>query len=190
MKFIKIILLTGLAILAFMGIIGSVFQDNPNFQYPKLEIYKSGYNPDKNNYLRFNGFYDSNIDDVSYDKTALYSYLQPIFFFADGSFCYYSVEMNSVNFFENAENIQKGLTWGNYKIQGDTITMESLPYEHGVFWSKYRKVIHKGIISDGNINLFYSKGPGFLPLGNLNFILHSQKPDSTLNWIRNEEYFN
>ena len=185
MKTVKIIIIAALLI---------PFVNCCTSKYPQLEVYKPDYLPGTNINLHLNGYYDHSVE-IYYRNSVISDLVQPLFFFEDGSFCYDFSGIIKTRLAEvlntsktNYLVLIEHLTWGNYKIDGDTIIMESLQWSQGYFNSHYRCNIQKGIIHKDSICIFESNDK-CLNNRTLKFYAFDLKPDSTLNWIRKDQNY-
>ena len=151
--------------------------------YDNAILYKKGYNPGKNNELKFNGFYRTK------DKTDLF----PIFFYNNGSVIFSGYSKDTIELKEAISLAPKGFWgyWGNYKISGDTITIESFPTNFREY--RQERYLRKGIIKKGSIT-FYQEINRQNKVNEINEIIEfrnfNSKPDSTANWIRTKKKYN
>ena len=151
--------------------------------YDNAILYKNGYNPGKNNELKFNGFYQTK------NKTDLF----PIFFYNDGSVIFLGYSKDTIELKEHILSNPKGLWgyWGNYKISRDTITIETFPSNVQEF--RQERYLRKGIIKNGSIT-FYQEINRNHNVNEVNETIEFRdfktKPDSTANWIRTKKKYN
>lgn len=158
-------------------ILGCVSYDQP-------QIYHKNFQPGTHPLLRFDGYYTSTFEAKMTERA------KPLYFYRDGSvWCGESlIHMNSVD-----SLIRKGTphSWGNYKIDEDTITVERFFQEENT--GNYNRIILRGVIQKDNIHWLtrrFHDGKGDSVNYDMKFIPHSFKPDSTLNWTRTRKQFN
>lgn len=172
--------------------------------YPKLDIYKKGYNPGKNENLQFQGYYEY-IDgarirrqtEKSGDST---DYFFPWFFYQDGSFCcgYMPAGNDSLRaaigrlelvWYDKRPYVE-GLRWGNFLVVEDTILLESWNHTQGILFFPYEKTMRKGVIYHDSIVLYNEERDRLTDPRTVVFAEFNSKPDSTLNWFRVMKYYN
>ena len=152
--------------------------------YDNAIVYEKDYNPGSNNKLNFNGYYqDRNKSD----------YLAPMFFYKNGSVIYSGLSKDTIELKERILLNPKGFWgyWGNYKISGDTITIETFPPNINTF--RQERYLRKGIIRNDKITFFQEinrKNKVNEIDEILEFINFKTKPDSTANWIRKKKKYN
>ena len=152
--------------------------------YDNAILYKKGYNPESNSELKFNGFYQAKNES---------EYLAPIFFYKNGSVIYSGLSKDAIELKKQILLNPKGFWgyWGNYKISGDTITIETFPPNINTF--RQERYLRKVIIRKGNITFFQEinrKNEVNKIDQIIEFINFETKPDSTANWIRKKKKYN
>jgi len=151
--------------------------------YDNAVLYKKGYDPGKSNALKFNGFYQAK------NKTDLF----PVFFYDNGSVIFSGFSKDTIELKEAILSNPKGFWgyWGNYKISGDTITIETFP--PNMRESRQERYLRKGIVEKGSIT-FYQQINRENKASEINepmvFRKFDTKPDATANWIRTKKKYN
>lgn len=152
--------------------------------YDNAILYKRNYDTGNNSELKFNGFYQANNQN---------EYLAPIFFYKNGSVVFSGLSRDTIELKKHILLNPKGFWgyWGNYKISGDTITIETFPPNINTF--RQERSLRKGIIRKGIIT-FYQKINRNSQVYQIDEIVEFKnfetKPDSTANWIRKKKKYN
>jgi hypothetical protein len=167
-----------------------VFSLNSCISYDKTLIYKRDYYYGKNSLLRFDGFYSDTINRKIYGGEGYYS-INPIYFYSDGSVLIAST-MKDTGQLKSllANKIQFG-SWGNYKIDRDSITIETLGGNAGTW--RMERYFKKGVILKNRIifNTEIDRKEKSKPINeDIYFVSFPAKPDSSLNWIRHKKKYN
>ena len=152
--------------------------------YDPAIIYHKNFQPGTHPLLRFDGWYTPVVE------WALYGRVKPIFFYRDGSVWFGEYMMSS----DDVDSLaQTGAphSWGNYRINGDTIELER--FSNGMTGNNYNRIILKGVIMQDEIEwitrTFHRNSPDSLRYPII-FQAHAAKPDSSLNWIRKKKKYN
>lgn len=168
-----------LAVSAFLTIAAAAC-----ISYDAPVIYHKNFQPGTNDSLRFDGYYTADWDMKMTER------VKPIYFYSNGSvwfgeeLCYASV----VN-----ESVKKGLahSWGNYKIDGDTIRIER--FHKAANSDNYNRITLKGVIMKDKIHFMEREEDRQNPVKTgytVSFYADSYKPDSTENWTRTRPQYN
>lgn len=151
-------------------------------------VYKKNFQPGTHALLRFDGYYTDTLGPRMHD--ALNDVFgKPVFFYSEGSA--FATEINTSRYSVSASVKNKSLngSWGNYKINADTILFERFH----LVTSNYRRVILKGILSKDRIRWISRKDhtEEYKPVDyTLFFVPSADKPDSTQNWTRKRKKYN
>jgi len=146
-------------------------------------VYKKNYVPGTNTMLNFDGYYSESRENQ----------LKPVFFYRDGSvwfaetFTVYSLAQIELN--KNDPSIAH--SWGNYKIEADTIYVERFHLSENT--NNYRRIILKGVLQVNAIRWIQREENRQNPVKvdyYSTFTAHSPKPDSSGNWTRTREQYN
>jgi hypothetical protein len=153
--------------------------------YDNALIYKKNFQPGTHPLLRFDGYYR----DVNSTDFTMSSRVKPFFFYTNGSV--FVTEKATAEPFTEAwiRTSEASGSWGNYKIDGDTIYLERFLLNA----NNYERIVLKGAISEGQIRWTKRKerGDAYQPVDyTLTFTPFSAKPDSTKNWIRTKKKYN
>lgn len=156
---------------------------NGCISYDKTMLYKKGYKHGNNDKLELNGYYQTK------NKNDLF----PIFFYKDGSVIFSGYLKDTIELKEEIVTNPKSFYgyWGNYKISGDTISIELMSTNINAL--RQERNLRKGIIKNRSIN-FYQKIDRNNETEELDqvveFVNFNTKPDSTANWIRKKKKYN
>lgn len=152
--------------------------------YDMPVIYKKNFQPGTHDSLRFDGYYTSEWDMQMTER------VKPIFLYRDGS-VWFGEEL--MHYDVAQETIKKGtsFSWGNYKIDGDTIYIERFNLDKST--NNYRRVIIKGIVLSKQIKWIQREENRQNPVATAyktNFMASTFKPDSSANWTRTRAQYN
>jgi hypothetical protein len=146
-------------------------------------MYKKNYVPGTNEKLRFDGYYYSGTERG----------WTPMFLYRDGSVWFgemrYTLNLLDVELAKKNPSVPH--SWGNYKIDNDTILVER--FKRIESSNNYRRITLKGIIRTDLINwILYEENRMNPDTVNYNSAFHpfSPKPDSTENWTRTRPQYN
>jgi len=172
-----------------LGLFVLIFLFN-NCTYDRTLIYKKDYEVGTNSDLYFDGFYNNKSTKVVDQNNTEYIY--PIFFYKDGSVIFMGAIKDTTQLRKLLYN-PKAIWgyWGNYKIKGDTVLIETIASYGGSF--RHTRHMKKGLIHKGSIS-FTEEIPGDGIINKYNepfpFVHFNIKPDSTENWIRKKKKYN
>jgi hypothetical protein len=151
--------------------------------YDMPVMYKKNYVPGAHSLLRFDGYYYSGNERG----------WTPMFLYRDGSVWYgemrYTLHQLEVELSKKNPSVPH--SWGNYKIDNDTILIERFKKIEST--NNYRRISLKGIIRADIINwILYEENRMDPDTINYNsvFKAFSPKPDSTGNWTRTRAQYN
>lgn len=167
--------------LSFLLVSSSIFWSCVSYDAPV--IYHKNFQPGTHDSLRFDGYYYLG-NERGY---------APMFLYRDGS-VWYGEKRYQLNFLETElakKNPSIPHSWGNYKIDNDTILVERFKKIESA--NNFRRISIKGIIRGGMINwILYEENRLNPDTVNYNSIFKafSPKPDSTLNWTRTHPPYN
>lgn len=153
--------------------------------YDSALIYRKNHQPGTHPLLRFDGYYR----DINATDYTMSSRVKPFFFYTDGST--FVTEKSATEPVTEmwVKTAEASGSWGNYKIDGDTIYLERFLLNA----NNYERIILKGAISKDQIRWIKRKerGEAYQPVDyTLTFTPFSAKPDSTKNWIRTKKKYN
>jgi hypothetical protein len=158
--------------------------------YDKPLMYKRNYDQGKNQLLRFDGFYSDTITRKVFGRDYYYT-VDPVYFYSDGSVLIGSTARDTNELRTRIENkIQFG-QWGNYRVTGDSILIETFGVNGGS--GRMERFFKAGIIL--NNRLFFGKeidrkGEAMAINEDIRFVHSTAKPDSSQNWIRYKKKYN
>ncbi len=146
-------------------------------------MYKKNYVPGTHDLLRFDGYYTQELNDFK----------KPFYLYRDGSVWFAEVMIMKAT---SDDVISKGdraiqYSWGNYKIDGDTIYIERFNKQENT--NNYRRITLKGIVQTDAIHWILREENRINPVVvnyDTKFQVTTSKPDSTGNWTRTREQYN
>ena len=152
--------------------------------YDMPVMYRKNYVVGTHDSLRFDGYYTSKWDMEMTER------VRPIFLYRNGS-VWFGEQLMQHNVVQ--ETIQKGtsFSWGNYKVDGDTICIERFNFDNST--NNYRRVTIKGIIGSQKIHWIQREENRMNATVTDNttiFLTSTYKPDSSGNWTRTRAQFN
>lgn len=153
-------------------------------RYDKLQFYINGFVP-TTSCVRTDGYYLTHVIEihpVSETSVDTFTYLLPIFFYDDGSFLYTALYPDTVAIEESTKNYPKIYKsgWGFYQCEGDSVFIEWMYRDDNI--SKATRIEYNGVFGENNELKMSPDGWG--NAHDYNFIPHTTKPDSTLNWLK------
>jgi hypothetical protein len=147
--------------------------------YDMPVIYHKNFSPGVNDKIRFDGCYVQTLQGKN---------VKPVFLYRDGSACVAETPVDS-----NLVSVPDAAlySWGNYKVNSDTILVERFYKEEA--GSNFNRIIMRGVIGkdriDWNLRTFHRDHPDTVNYSS-RFIRTNTKPDSTKNWTRTKELYN
>ncbi len=143
-------------------------------------MYKKNYVPGTHALLRFDGYYL---------QPASANMVKPIYFYRDGSAFVYEIGWDSTA--TSGIPHTTPASWGNYKIDGDTIVLERFNFEQNT--NNYRRITLKGVVLNNSIKWILREqnrqNPDVLNY-ETKFRAANEKPDSSGNWTRTRPQYN
>lgn len=162
--------------------------------YDSALIYHKDFHPGNHPLLRFSGYYSDSIR-LRIANGTMEKQIRPVFFYSDGS-AYAADNYITEDKFTTAANLYgPGMTkivegsWGNYKIEADTVILEKFQKIE----SNYVRIIQKGVVSASSIHWFTRKyhREDYKPVDySVFFTPYKSKPDSTKNFTRTLKIYN
>lgn len=151
-------------------------------------IYKKNFQPGTNPLLHLDGFYADTLGPKQ-TRSLNDPYGKPMLFYANGSAyaCETFVSLKGAEKMISEDKLNG--SWGNYKVNGDTILFERFHLVN----SAYRRIILKGIIGENSIHWISRKEhkEEYKPVDYTSLYRPcAQRPDSAKNWTRTKPKFN
>lgn len=155
--------------------------------YDRTLIYRKDYTAGFNKLLRHDGFY------FSTQKVGAEEFIYPVFFYEDGSVILMGAVKDTAQLRKVINQNPTGVWgyWGNYQVNKDTISIETIASGGESFHHERR--IKMGWIKDDSIYFFKDidrKGKIEQDSEFVSFVPFKAKPDSSANWIRKKKKFN
>lgn len=164
-------------VLALVGIISCVSYDAPL-------IYHKNFQPGTHPLLRFDGYYSTESPTGK---------IRPVFFYRDGSVWFAEADIDPVSLDAQvlSDHTNARHSWGNFKIDADTIYIERFVQETTT--GNFNRIILKGTMCENKIHwiqrTYHRSAPDSVDYG-IYFHEHLTKPDSTQNWTRTKKKYN